>query len=66
MMTDVQDAVRELDRTQVVQTTNGPVQGYREDGLQVFKGLRYGAAPVGALRFKPPTKPRPWTEVAKK
>jgi hypothetical protein len=28
-MTDVQDTVRALDRTQVVETTNGPVQGYR-------------------------------------
>ena len=63
-MTDVQDAVRDIERTQVVQTTNGPVRGYREDGLEVFKGLRYGAAPVGSLRFRPPVKPAPWSEVA--
>jgi para-nitrobenzyl esterase len=63
-MTDVQDLVRELERTAVVSTSNGPVQGYREDILHVFKGLRYGAPPVGSLRFKPPQKPQPWTEVA--
>ncbi|HEX4196605.1 MAG TPA: carboxylesterase/lipase family protein [Caulobacteraceae bacterium] len=63
-MTDVQNAVRELDRTGIVQTTNGPVRGYREDGLQVFKGLRYGAPPIGRLRFQPPQKPEPWSEVA--
>jgi para-nitrobenzyl esterase len=63
-MTDVQDQVRDLERTAVVATTNGPVRGYREDALQVFKGLRYGAAPVGALRFRPPRRPAPWTEVA--
>jgi para-nitrobenzyl esterase len=63
-MTDVQDVVRELDRTEIVQTSNGPVQGYREDGLQVFKGLRYGAAPVGRLRFQPPQKPARWSDVA--
>src|ERR1700744_112597 len=63
-MTDVQDAVRELERTEVVQTSNGPVWGYVEDALQVFKGLRYGAAPIGPLRFQPPAKPKPWTEVA--
>jgi para-nitrobenzyl esterase len=62
-MTDVQDVVRELERTGIVQTTNGPVRGYREDVLQVFKGLRYGAAPIGALRFQPPVKPRAWSEV---
>ena len=40
------------------------MQGYREDILHFFKGLRYGAPPVGSLRFKPPQKPQPWTEVA--
>jgi para-nitrobenzyl esterase len=63
-MTDVQDQVRELERTAVVSTTNGPVQGYREDRLHVFKGLRYAAPPLGALRFKPPRRPARWTEVA--
>ena len=53
-----------LARTPVVQTTNGPVRGYAENGLQIFKGLRYGAPPVGALRFKPPQKPAPWSEIA--
>ena len=63
-MTDVQDVMADLERTQTVQTTNGSVRGYREDVLQVFKGLRYGAAPVGRLRFQPPVKPAPWTDVA--
>jgi len=53
-----------LVRSGVVQTSNGPVRGYIEDALSVFKGLRYGAAPVGALRFKPPQRPAPWTEPA--
>ena len=30
--------------TEIVSTGNGPVRGYVEDGLDVFKGLRYGAA----------------------
>src|SRR5690606_6664526 len=51
-------------RTGAVATSNGPVSGYVEDGLKVFKGLRYGAPPVGALRFKAPARPAPWTEVA--
>ena len=53
-----------LARTEAVQTTNGPVRGYVEDRLKVFKGLRYGAPPVGLARFKPPSLPRPWTEPA--
>ena len=50
-------------RSGVVQTSNGPVRGYVEEALSVFKGLRYGAAPVGAQRFKPPQRPQPWSEL---
>src|SRR5215472_15653978 len=50
--------------TKVVKTTNGPVQGLVENGVQTFKGLRYAAPPLGPLRFMPPQKPKPWTEVA--
>ncbi|HEY3797676.1 MAG TPA: carboxylesterase family protein [Caulobacteraceae bacterium] len=63
-MTDVQDDVRNLERTDVVATTNGPVRGYRDNGLNIFKGLRYAAPPVGSLRFAPPQKPAPWTTPA--
>ena len=48
----------------VVATSNGPVRGYAEDGLDVFKGLRYGAPPTGSARFKPPTRPAAWSEPA--
>ncbi|MEJ2109724.1 MAG: carboxylesterase family protein [Acidobacteriota bacterium] len=49
----------------IVETTNGPVRGLTVDEqVHVFKGVRYGAPPVGALRFKPPTRPAPWTEPA--
>jgi para-nitrobenzyl esterase len=51
--------------TQIVKTSNGPIRGRVDNrGLYVFKGVRYGAPPVGDLRFKPPRKPAPWTEVA--
>jgi para-nitrobenzyl esterase len=63
-MTDVQDDVRDLERTDIVSTIHGPVRGYRDGGLQIFKGLRYAAPPVGARRFAPPAKPAPWTAPA--
>lgn len=49
--------------TKVVPTQAGPVQGLVVDGIHTFKGLRYGAPPVGDLRFKPPRKPEPLTHV---
>jgi para-nitrobenzyl esterase len=51
-------------RTEAVATRNGPVRGYREAGLCVFRGLRYGAPPTGLSRFRPPARPAPWTEPA--
>lgn len=46
----------------VIQTAHGPVQGLIESDIHTFKGVRYGAAPVGAARFKPPAPPAAWTE----
>ncbi|MFL5294882.1 MAG: carboxylesterase/lipase family protein [Phenylobacterium sp.] len=50
--------------TPAVKTTNGPVIGLMEAGVPTFKGLRYGAPPVGALRWAPPARPQPWTDPA--
>ncbi len=50
--------------TKVVKTTNGRVQGLVQNGVQIFKGIRYGAEPVGGLRFMPPQKPAPWKDIA--
>jgi para-nitrobenzyl esterase len=57
-------AAQALEPSPVVTTTNGPVRGYLDQGLNIFKGLRYGAPPIGPLRFQPPQKPAPWTEPA--
>lgn len=46
----------------VADTVYGPVRGV-DDGVAVaFKGVRYAAPPVGALRFRAPQPPQPWTE----
>merc|ERR1712166_918174 len=50
----------------VVQTNDGPVEGNRGDnGVTVFHHLPFAAAPVGQLRFRPPTRPTPWTKTRK-
>ena len=63
-MTDILEPPAARLRTAIVRTANGPVRGYREGGLDIFKGLRYGAPPTGPLRFHPPRRPSPWSEPA--
>ena len=42
-----------------VQTVSGPVSGYIDDGVFIYKGIPYGKAD----RFLPPVDPDPWKEV---
>jgi para-nitrobenzyl esterase len=46
----------------VTQTRSGPVRGYADGGISVFKGIPYGAD-TGPRRFQPPVPPAPWTAV---
>ncbi len=46
-----------------VPTANGEVEGQFEDGVRVFKGLPYAAAPVGPLRWRSPQAPASWRGV---
>lgn len=48
----------------VVETTFGPVRGADDGRVSSWKGVRYAAPPVGALRFRAPQPPERWTEVA--
>ena len=56
-------SVREGAAQPVVETSFGKVRGRTISGVNVFKGIPYAAAPVGANRFQPPRNPAPWTEV---
>lgn len=47
----------------VVETESGPVRGDSEGGVLVFRGIRFAEPPIGALRFHPPARPTPWTEI---
>jgi para-nitrobenzyl esterase len=48
----------------IVQTTYGPVRGSGDGHVRCWKGIRYAAAPTGALRWRRPRPPAPWTEPA--
>lgn len=43
-----------------LQTPSGPVLGALNDGIAVYKGIPYAQPP---LRFAPPEKVKPWTEI---
>lgn len=46
----------------VATTRHGQVKGFEEDGVLVFKGIRYGAD-TASYRFMPPKLPEPWSDV---
>ena len=49
----------------VVETKEGPVQGFIANGVTEFLGIPYAEPPVGALRWQPPKDHAPWTNVLK-
>lgn len=62
------DAVPDIDGNPIVSTTLGQIQGSVMNSrldrrFYAFRGIRYGKAPVGELRFKAPEPVDPWTTV---
>ena len=45
-----------------IQTSSGPLLGAILDGVLVFRGVPYAAAPVGSRRWQDPIATTPWTE----
>ena len=47
----------------LVHVASGVLQGQRADGIVVFEGVPYAAAPVGPLRWRPPVPAPAWSDV---
>ena len=53
----------------IVQTDDGPIQGTHplgDDSVIVYRGIPFAAPPTGALRWKAPERPTPWTSPIKR
>lgn len=57
------DVVQEADESTKVTVSSGQIVGYNEDGLNIYKGIPYVAAPVGDLRWQDPRPAENWTDV---
>ncbi|MEV4749933.1 carboxylesterase family protein [Streptosporangium sp. NPDC049248] len=47
----------------IAATRHGKVRGLLQDGIAVFRGIPYAAAPFGAERFRTPAPVQPWEGV---
>ncbi len=45
----------------IVETKEGPLQGFIRNGVTEFLGVPYAEPPVGGLRWQPPKDKAPWT-----
>jgi len=59
------DQAPEKKLSPVVETKEGPVQGFISNGVTEFLGIPYAEPPVGNLRWQPPKDRAPWTNVLK-
>ena len=52
-----------MNKTSIIETKSGKIQGIKENGLEIFKGIPYGEPPLGDLRFSPPVAKKNWDDV---
>jgi len=50
-------------KTIEVETSHGKIRGYREDGVNIFKGIPYAGSVSGDRRFRRPAELEPWSGV---
>ena len=51
------------DAPPIIRVRDGLVRGRRSDAALAFTGIPFAEPPMGALRFCPPRRPRPWSGI---
>jgi para-nitrobenzyl esterase len=64
-VTTAQNQTAEKKPSPVIETKEGPVQGFIANDVTAFLGIPYAEPPVGNLRWRPPKDSAPWTNVRK-
>ncbi len=52
-----------MEKSNIIETKAGKIQGYKEEGLEIFKGVPFAEPPIGKLRFSPPVDKQSWDGV---
>ena len=52
-----------MKKTEIINTKTGKLQGYIEEGVQIFKGIPYAEPPICELRLNTPKSKKPWNDV---
>ncbi len=52
-----------MNKTKIIETKSGKIQGIIENKLEIFKGIPYAEPPLNELRFVPPIPKKLWTGV---
>ncbi|MHA1728912.1 MAG: carboxylesterase family protein [Promethearchaeota archaeon] len=52
-----------MEKTKIIEINCGKLQGYKKNGLEIFKGIPYAEPPIGNFRFSPPVPRESWNGV---
>ena len=52
-----------MNKTVIIETKSGKIQGFKENGIEIFKGIPYGEPPIDDLRFSPPVSKKYWDDI---
>ncbi|WP_348266107.1 carboxylesterase family protein [Edaphobacter paludis] len=54
-----------LAQSPIAATESGKISGVHQDGLNIYKGVPFAAAPLGDLRWRAPAPVTPWVSIRK-